>query len=95
MRESAVEALLHRLVKAAGGHTFKLAPTVKGLPDRLVVLPHGQVHLVELKAEGGRLSPAQRLLHARLAEVGVTVHVLTGSTEARQWVEDHTRGTDQ
>jgi len=95
MRESAVEALLHRLVKSVGGLSFKLAPTVKGLPDRLVVLPHGQVHLVELKAVGGRLSPAQRVLHSRLAERGVTVHVITGSSEARQWVEDHTRGTDQ
>ena len=87
MRESAVEALLHRLVKAAGGLSFKLAPTVKGLPDRLVVLPHGQVFLVELKAEGGRLSPAQRLLHSRLAERGVEVHVLTGPGEVRAWVD--------
>lgn len=90
MRESAVEALLHRLVKAAGGLTFKLAPTVKGLPDRLVVLPHGQVHLVELKATGGRLSPAQHLLHDRLAEVGTTVHVLTGPAEVRAWVNHYT-----
>ena len=87
MRESAVEALLHRLVKSVGGMSFKLAPTVKGLPDRLVVLPHGQVHLVELKAEGGRLSPAQRLLHSRLAERGVEVQVLTGPDEVRAWVD--------
>lgn len=94
MRESSVEALLHREVRKAGGNTFKLAPTIKGIPDRLVLLPGGQVHLVELKAEGGRLSPAQRLWHDRAAALGTTVHVITGSSQARRWVEDHTKGTE-
>ena len=78
---------MHRLVKLGGGLSFKLAPTVKGLPDRLVVLPHGQVFLVELKAVGGRLSPAQRVLHRRLAQRGVEVKVLTGPGEVRAWVD--------
>ena len=90
-----VEAALHQAVRRAGGNTFKLAPTVKGIPDRLVLLPHGQIHLVELKAHGGRLSPSQLLWHRRAAALGIMVHVITGSTEARQWVKNVTRGTDQ
>lgn len=94
MRESAVEAALHRAVKEAGGQSFKLIPSVKGMPDRLVLFPGGQVHLVELKATGGRLSPAQRLWHTRAAALGTTVHVLTGPDEVRRWVNHYTEGTD-
>jgi len=89
MREAAVEALLHRLVKAAGGLSFKLAPTVKGMPDRLVLMPGGRMYLVELKAVGGRLSPAQLLWHTRAAQLGTPVTVLTGPDQVRAWVARH------
>lgn len=86
MRESAVEAALHRYVKKVGGLSFKLAPTVKGIPDRLVILPGGNIHLVELKTSGGRLSPAQLLWHDRAAQRGVTVTVLHSVEEVRAWL---------
>lgn len=62
----------------------QLAPTVVGVPDRLVLLA-GNMHLVELKTNTGRLSPAQVVWHARAAAAGVTVVVLRGREEVVSW----------
>jgi len=84
MLESAVEAVFARRVRDLGGLSFKFAPVHKGNPDR-VVLINSQVVFVELKADGGKLDPAQVLWHRRAAERGVIVQVVTGSAEARAW----------
>ncbi len=84
MLESAVERAFNERVRFLGGLSFKFAPLHKGNPDRIVLLD-GNIYLVELKADGGELSPAQRLWHRRASEKGVTVYVVTGSAEARDW----------
>ena len=71
MKESEIEARLVRGVKALGGVAYKfVSPGNVGVPDRVVVLPGGRVIFVELKAEGGRLSPMQRQQLARLRRLG-------------------------
>lgn len=85
MRESTVEAIFARRVRALGGVSYKFAPVHAGNPDRIVLLPDGVVRFVELKAAGGTLDPAQRLWHRRAAELGTVVHVVTGAEEARTW----------
>jgi len=47
-----------------------------GEPDVRVYLPNGELLLVELKTEKGRLSKAQIERHKRLAEVGLPVLVV-------------------
>jgi len=89
VRESTVEAYLHSRVKALGGTTFKLAPTTVGMPDRMVILPGGVISLVELKTETGRLSTVQKLLHGRLAELGVQVYTLYGKLDVDDWIMVH------
>lgn len=89
MRESTVEARLRRGVQAIGGMSAKMAPTEKGIPDRLVLLPGGRVFLVELKAIGGRLSPSQKYWHQRAADRGVIVVVLTGPGEVDAWIKEN------
>ena len=84
--ESRVEARLRDRVRKAGGMSVKVAPTEKGVPDRLVILG-GNIYLVELKAVGGSLSPAQKHWHRRAAQRGVDVVVLTGRDEVDAWVE--------
>lgn len=84
--ESWLEARLRRKVRLIGGRLYKLAPTEKGIPDRLVLLPGGRMYLVELKADWGELSPKQKLLHEQLAELGTEVIVLTGSSGVDRWV---------
>lgn len=83
--ESALEAFFVKRIREMGGLTYKLAPTVRGIPDRLVLLG-GRMYLVELKAHGGRLSPIQTIQHARIREQGVHVDVLTGRVEVNAWI---------
>lgn len=86
--ERKIEALLGRLAKECGGISIKLVPTVAGLPDRLVLLPGGGFHLVELKSPVGRLRPIQVVTHERLAEMGHPVVVLNSETSVREWFND-------
>ena len=85
MRESAVEAIFDKRVRELGGLSFKFAPVHAGNPDRIVLLPGGHTHFVELKADGGALHAAQKLWHRRAAELGTQVYVVTGAEEARSW----------
>jgi hypothetical protein len=85
MRESSVEAIFARRVRALGGMSYKFAPIHAGNPDRIVLLPGGQVLFVELKADTGALRAVQKLWHRRAADLGTQVRVVTGAEEARTW----------
>ena len=71
MRESTVE---HRLVteaKKRGGLALKfVSPGFDGVPDRLVLLPHGKSAFVEVKAPGRKLRPLQERRIGQLRELG-------------------------
>lgn len=86
MRERYVEAALVEGVRALGGQTVKVAPTTRGVPDRLVLLPGGVLVLVELKAPTGRLSPAQRVWHDRAGRIGHQVVVLRSVEDVEDWL---------
>lgn len=65
MLERQVEAYLVKRVKELGGMAYKFtSPAHKGVSDRIVCLPNGQTWFVELKTEGGRLSPLQKIFAA-------------------------------
>lgn len=83
MLESALESLLVREVRRAGGMAVKLMPVVNGTPDRLVLLPDGVSFLAELKTITGRLSSGQVWWHNRSAALGHPVTVLRGPDEIR------------
>lgn len=85
--ESALERTFRRLVRVVlRGRVEKLAPTTKGMPDRLVLLPGGRIFLVELKTDTGDTSPAQRVWHSRAADLGTQVYVLRGLADVQAWV---------
>lgn len=86
MRESSIERRLSTLVQRAGGISVKIPPVAAGAPDRLILLPVGQMFLVETKAPGGSLRPIQRAWHERAAKAGITVHVLSSKAEVEEWV---------
>ncbi len=87
MREAQLETRFRRGVRAAGGVVVKLAPTTRGVPDRLVLMPGGRLTLVELKTTTGRLSAAQTAWHAAAEARGVIVEVLRGADELDAWIE--------
>lgn len=55
---------------------FKVAPTVKGLPDRCVMMPFGRMYLVEMKTSVGKRSEMQIVWHDRARKVGHVVHTI-------------------
>lgn len=84
MRERDIETHLRKQVKAAGGIAYKwTSPGNAGVPDRIVVLPGGRVHFVELKAPGQKPTPLQLAQHRKLDTLGCIV-----------WVIDSKEGVD-
>ena len=73
-------------VQAVGGMVIQLTPTVRGVPDRLVLLPPGHMHLVELKTVTGARRPGQVAWHERVAAIGIKVVTLHGRDEVRTWL---------
>ena len=49
-----------------------------GMPDRLVLLPHGRFCFVEVKAPGEKPRPLQVHKHKQLRRLGFKVYVLDG-----------------
>lgn len=77
MREKEVEAHLVKRVKEQGGIAYKfVSPQRIGVPDRICVLPGGQIVFAELKAPGQKPRPEQAREHQRLRDLGCTVLVL-------------------
>ena len=60
-----------------GGLAVKfVSPSFSGMPDRLVLLPHGVMGFVEVKAPGKKPRLLQVSRHAMLREMGFQVFVL-------------------
>ena len=53
-----------------------VSPSFSGMPDRLVLLPHGVMGFVEVKAPGKKPRLLQVSRHAMLREMGFQVFVL-------------------
>lgn len=86
MRESFIEAHLTRLVKQAGGLTYKFTSAVAGVPDRIVI-HRGKVHLVEVKRPDGGLSAIQEFTIDQISKRGVDVVVLWSLNDVEHFVE--------
>lgn len=77
MRESSVEHRLVTEVKKLGGMAPKfVSPGLDGVPDRLVLLPHGKLAFVELKAPGRKLRPLQVRRKEQLRALGFSVYCI-------------------
>lgn len=89
MRERDIEAKLRQAIEKDGGLFFKfVSPGNDGVPDRIAILPDGQIWFIELKAESGRLTPIQVWQIDRLRQLGVNVAVIRGMDEARSFIEE-------
>lgn len=75
--EKQIEQALVRAVKNVGGIAPKfVSPGFDGMPDRIVLLPHGLFAFVELKAPGKKPRPLQLSRHKLLRSLGFRVYVL-------------------
>ena len=88
-RESSIERYVGGAVKCLGGLWLKFtSPGNAGVPDRIVVLPNGDIFFVELKAEDGELTPQQIRQIERIEKRNAKVYVIRGKRQAQQFVHD-------
>ena len=88
MRERDIEKKLVTAVRKMGGEAFKwTSPGNDGVPDRIVIMPGGRVWFVELKADTGRLSPAQQRQINHLNRLGVRTFILKGQKGLETFTE--------
>ena len=75
--EKQIEQALVRAVKNSGGIALKfVSPGFDGMPDRIVLLPHGVIAFVEVKAPGKKPRALQVSRHGMLRKLGFRVYVL-------------------
>lgn len=75
--EKQIEQSLVKAVKNMGGIAPKfVSPGFDGMPDRIVLLPHGLMAFVEVKAPGKKPRPLQVSRHSLLRYLGFKVYVL-------------------
>lgn len=79
MREKVIEHALVMATRSKGGIALKFtSPGFVGMPDRLVLLPHGRMGFVELKALGKKPRALQLARHRLLRRLGYKVYVIDG-----------------
>lgn len=77
MREKQIEQKLVQEVRKYGGVCPKfVSPGYDGMPDRLILLPHGRLAFAELKAPGKKPRPLQTARHGMLRRLGFRVYVV-------------------
>ena len=77
MREKVIEHALVMATRSKGGIAPKfISPGFAGMPDRLVLLPHGRMGFVDLKAPGRKPRPLQLARHRLLRRLGFKVYVI-------------------
>lgn len=86
MLERDIEKYLVAEVRKRGGEAYKFtSPAMRGVADRLVVMP-GRIWFVELKRPGGKLTPLQERFRDRMLQLLQYHVVLSSRAEVDQWL---------
>lgn len=85
--ERDIEGKLFDAVREAGGMCVKLN-SIKGIQDRLVLLPGRRVFFVETKRPvGGRVSELQKVRRTQIARMGFPALVISNADELAKFIE--------
>lgn len=88
MLEKEVEAYLIKQVEGRGGKAYKfVSPAHRGVADRVVVFPKGQVWFVEVKTETGRLSPLQEVFRREINRLDGNYMCVYGRAGVDEWMK--------
>lgn len=89
MREREIERKLVSAVKSRGGICPKVvSPGFDGMPDRVVLLPHGKIGFVEVKRQGEQPRALQKARHKILRKLGFLVFVLDGEEQIGGMIDE-------
>lgn len=92
MTEKQIEKRLIDGVNALGGIAYKFtSPGNVGAPDRVVILPGGEVWFLELKTEHGSLSAMQGRQLTRIRKLGGNALCLYGASFVDDFLEGRRR----
>lgn len=90
MKESSIECRLVKEVEKLGGICWKfVSPGVAGVPDRLVLLPGGQIVFVELKAPGQKARKLQEYRHKQLRKLGFRVEIIDSIEGVKEFIYEY------
>ena len=91
MLEKDIEKYLVKCVAQAGGKAYKfVSPSNRGVSDRIVCLPDGTTHFIELKRPGGKISPLQAMFARDMDQLNQNYEVLWSKEEIDRWISGHT-----
>lgn len=77
MQESKIEKRLKKEIEKIGGKALKfISPGMSGVPDRIVLLPHGKIIFIELKAPGEKPRALQEYRAKELKKLGFRVEFI-------------------
>lgn len=96
MRESAIEKKLVTAVRAKGGIAPKFtSPGFDGMPDRIILLPNGNMGFAELKVPGKKPRALQLSRHKLLRRLGFKVYVIDGAEQIGSVIDEVQNGNQK
>jgi len=85
MKEGKIERYLKKKIESKGGLALKLTtPGFTGIPDRLLLLPGGEICFAETKSSTGKLSPRQEYVKKQLEQLGFKVYVINSKEQVNE-----------
>jgi Holliday junction resolvase len=92
--EKLLERKLREALKLKGGWGLKiLSNHIKGLPDRLCLLPGGVVFFAEIKTTKKKTVKIQKFIHNKLRNLGFRVYVIDTSEQIKEIIENEIQGS--
>lgn len=89
MEESRIERRLKSVTERLGGRALKfISPGMRGVPDRIILLPGGRIAFVETKAPGKPLEPLQRKRKAELEAMGFKVYKIDSLEDIENFITE-------
>jgi len=89
MLEKQIEKRLINKAKKLGGLALKFtSPGKNGMPDRIILLPGGQIVFVELKAPGKKLKPLQQKRFRQLRKLGFQALKIDSVKDADEFIRE-------
>ncbi len=86
--EKVLERNLNKEVNALVGWSIKiLSNSITGLPDRLVLL-NGRAYFIEVKSQGKKPRPIQRVIHRKLEALGFPVSVIDTTVKLNNFINE-------
>lgn len=93
MKESTIEKHLRLAVRDRHGMAFKfVSPNIRGVPDRIVLLPGGKIAFVELKALSKIPRKQQRHRIYQLKKLGFKVYVIDDVSQIEPMLDHLQKG---